>query len=300
MSTSPPTRRTPAGGKRATVGGSKGGGNLQAVFIGSVVAVVLSFVVLIAVAADAFSGDDKPNPIAPADTATATAEATEVPGGATEAPGEATEAATGTAPTTEPPTQGAAPTAEPTSGSDGKIVLPCGDILVPLDKDHRLTSDCAPADLRTVPGGMVMRADAADALGEMFAAARQEKGYEFYVNSGYRSYQTQVETYNYWVQNSGQAQADRSSARPGHSEHQLGTTADVGFGSCQLECISGTPQAAWIAENAHKYGFIVSYPDGKEHITGYMPEPWHIRYVGKGVAQQVKDSGLTLHEFLLR
>jgi zinc D-Ala-D-Ala carboxypeptidase len=286
MSTSRPTRRTSASGKRETVGGSKGGGNAQAIFVGAVVAVVLSFVVLIAVAADAFSSDDKPNPIAPGDTATPT--------------GEATEAATGEAPTTQPTTPGAAPTPEPTPGSDGKIILPCGNILVPLDKDHKLTPDCAPGDLRSVPGGMLMRAEAATALGEMFAAARQEKGYEFYVNSGYRSYQTQVETYNYWVANSGQAQADRSSARPGHSEHQLGTTADVGFGSCQLECLSGTPQAAWIAENSYKYGFIVSYPDGKEHITGYMPEPWHIRYVGKDVAKQVKESGLTLHEFLLR
>jgi D-alanyl-D-alanine carboxypeptidase len=289
MSTSRPTRRS-ASAKRETVGGSKGGGNAQAIFVGAVVAVVLSFVVLIAVAADAFSGDDKPNPIAPGDTATPTEEATET--------------ATGTAPTTEPTTQGGAPTAAPTAATtaagDDKIVLACGDILVPLDKDHRLTSDCAPSDLQTVPGGMLMRADAAAALAEMFAAARQEKGYEFYVNSGYRSYQTQVETYNYWVRNSGQAQADRSSARPGHSEHQLGTTADVGFGSCQLECLSGTPQAAWIAENSYKYGFIVSYPDGKEHITGYMPEPWHIRYVGKDTARQVKDSGLTLHEFLLK
>jgi D-alanyl-D-alanine carboxypeptidase len=270
------------------VGGSKGGGNFQAIFVGSIVAVVLSFVVLFAVAADAFSDNDKPNPVAPSDTATPTAEATE----------SATEA--GAVTTTSPPTQAATATEQPAPGDDGKITLPCGDILVPLDKDHKLTPDCAPGDLRTVPGGMLMRAEAASALGEMFAAARQEKGYEFFVNSGYRSYQTQVETYNFWVRNSGQAQADRSSARPGHSEHQLGTTADVGFGNCQLECLSGTPEGAWIADNSYKFGFIVSYPDGKEHITGYMPEPWHIRYVGKGVAQQVRDSGLTLHEFLLR
>lgn len=288
MSTSRPTRRTPAGGKRATVGDSKGGGNFQAVFIGSIVAVVLSFVVLFAVAADAFSGDDKPDRVAPADTATATA------------PAGATETAPGTAPTDAPSTQGPPPTEAPTPGDDGKIDVACGDILAPLDKVHRIGPDCAPGDLRTVPGGTLMRAESAAALDEMFAAARQEKGYDLYVNSGYRSYQEQVSTYNFWVQQGGQAAADRSSARPGHSEHQLGTTADVGARGLELESFSGTPEAAWLAENAHKYGFIVSYPDGKEHITGYKYEPWHVRYVGKSVAQQVKDSGLTLHEFLLR
>ncbi len=134
----------------------------------------------------------------------------------------------------------------------------------------------------------------------VFAAAKQEKGFELYVNSGYRSYLEQVSTYNYWVQTNGQAYADRTSARPGHSEHQLGTTADVAARGLELEAFSGTPEAAWIAANSYKYGFIVSYPDGKEAITGYAPEPWHIRYVGKDVAQQVKDSGLTLHEFLLK
>jgi D-alanyl-D-alanine carboxypeptidase len=80
----------------------------------------------------------------------------------------------------------------------------------------------------------------------------------------------------------------------------MGTTADIGWNGCELECTVGTPEAVWIAANAHKYGFIVSYPDGKEHITGYAYEPWHVRYVGTDVAAQVHASGLTLHEFLLR
>jgi D-alanyl-D-alanine carboxypeptidase len=254
-------------------------------FIGAVIAVVVAFVVLIAVAADAIGGDGG----APADPII----------NPTEAP--ATQAAT--APPGETPAPTSAPatpaTPAPTPGSDGKIEVACGDILAPVDKDHRLPQNCAPNDLRAVAGSQ-LRAEAAAAFEALRAAAMQEKNYDLYINSGYRSYQEQVSTYAYWVSVGGQAQADRSSARPGHSEHQMGTTADVGYNGCELECTIGSQQSAWLAANAYKYGFIVSYPDGKEDITGYMPEPWHIRYVGKGVAQQVKDSGLTLHEFLLR
>lgn len=277
------TRRTPAGARREAVGG-KDSGNTRLVFFAAVAAVVLSFVILVVVAADAFGGSDgDPSPVAPGDTAT------------TEPTSPPSAGATTTTTTAQP----ASPTPEPTRGDDGKIVLPCGNILVPLDKDHRLTSDCAPNDLVNVAGAR-LRSEAAAAFQEMAAAAKQEKGYNLYINSGYRSYQEQVTTYNYWVSVGGQAQADRSSARPGHSEHQLGTTADVGANGCELECLSGTPEAAWIADNSWKYGFIVSYPDGKEQTTGYMFEPWHVRFVGKDVAKQVRDSGLTLHEFLLR
>ena len=144
-----------------------------------------------------------------------------------------------------------------------------------------------------------MRGDARTALIEMFGAAKQS-GYALYVNSSYRDYATQAQTYQFWVQTNGQAYADRTSARAGHSEHQMGTTADVGTRGLELEAFTGTPEAAWLLANSYKYGFIVSYPDGKEPITGYASEPWHVRFVGKGVAQQVKDSGLTLHEFLLK
>jgi len=111
---------------------------------------------------------------------------------------------------------------------------------------------------------------------------------------------TQVATYNSAVASFGREYADRTSARPGHSEHQMGTTTDVGARGLFLEDFIASPEAAWLAANAYRFGFVVSYPDGKEGITGYAYEPWHIRYVGKAVAQQVKDSGLTLHEFLLR
>jgi len=153
---------------------------------------------------------------------------------------------------------------------------------------------------RSAQGAQYMRAEAADALLQLFDAAEAEAGYSLSANSTYRSYQTQAVVYENAVAAFGQAYADRTSARPGHSEHQMGTTADVGARGLYLENFIGTPEADWLAENSWRFGFIVSYPDGKEDITGYAYEPWHLRYVGPGVAQQVKDSGLTLHEFLLQ
>jgi D-alanyl-D-alanine carboxypeptidase len=189
--------------------------------------------------------------------------------------------------------------------TDNTPLLPCGDILVPLDKDHRLAANCSPPDLVQLPadisaqGAQYMRSQAASALEQMFADAAKA-GYQLVANSTYRSYQTQVETFNYWVSVDGLAYAERTSARPGHSEHQLGTVADVGTAAgAYLEDFTGTPEAAWLDANCYKYGFIVSYPPGTESITGYASEPWHIRYVGVGTAQQVHASGKTLHQFLL-
>lgn len=112
--------------------------------------------------------------------------------------------------------------------------------------------------------------------------------------SGFRSYDTQAGLYNNYVSNDGREAADRYSARPGYSEHQTGLAFDIidGNGSLLEE-----PQASqWLQDNAHHYGFIVRYLPGKEHITGYMPEPWHIRYIGKE-ASDIHASGLTLEEY---
>lgn len=201
----------------------------------------------------------------------------------------------------------ATPTPRGTPQPDNSIVVTCGDILAPLDKTHRLTEDCVPPDLEALPGEMVasagqlLRRDAAAAYRELFAAA-QADGFTILASSSFRSYQAQVAAYNSHVNRGGQAYADRVSARPGHTEHQLGTTTDVtsasaGYG---LESFEGTPEAAWIAANSWRYGFIVSYPEGKEAITGYVYEPWHIRWVGKEQAAKVLISSLTLHEYLLR
>jgi len=281
-------KRTRARSAR-TVGERREAFNWQPVFIASVVAVILSIVVLVTVAADGASrGSGNPLPAEPAGPATEPATAP---------------AAAGASPSpTAPP---ARPTPSPTPNADGAIVVACGDILAPLDKQHRLPADCEPPDLVQLPaeisagGAQYLRREALDALLELFDAAWRD-GYSLAVNSSYRSYATQAQTYSSWVQLYGQEYADRTSARPGHSEHQLGTTVDVGARGLFLEDFSGTPEAAWLEANAWKFGFIVSYPAGKEQVTGYAYEPWHIRYVGRDVAAEVHRSGLTLREYLLK
>jgi D-alanyl-D-alanine carboxypeptidase len=223
----------------------------------------------------------------------------------------ATPTATATRPTPSPattsPTSAPSPTATPaaTPGPDKAVVVPCGNILAPLDKEHRLSEDCVPSVTQLDPGisqgAQYLAPAAAAALAELVADAKKA-GHTLAAVSGYRSYQDQVSTFDYWVRTQGLEYAERSSARPGHSEHQLGTTVDVSSpgASFGLETFAGTPEAKWLAANAWKFGFVVSYPDGKEQVTGYMPEPWHIRFVGKSVAADVRASGLTLHEYLLK
>ncbi|MGV3210151.1 LD-carboxypeptidase LdcB/DacB, partial [Streptococcus suis] len=112
--------------------------------------------------------------------------------------------------------------------------------------------------------------------------------------SGFRSYETQQSLYLNYVQRDGQAAADRYSARPGHSEHQTGLAFDMTDASGALLTNSRAEQ--WLKDNAHKYGFVVRYLPGKEAVTGYMSEPWHLRYVGKE-AKDIYQSGLTLEEY---
>ena len=261
------------------------------VFIIALVAVTLSVVVLLAVVAH--DGGGGPGGIAFGPTAQATPDGGE--------PTTARPPATPTAGTVATPTIN--PGSDPSN--DTSPVVACGNPLAPLDKQHRLAPDCEPNDLEALgpnistEGTQYLRKETAATIREMFDAARKD-GHQLFVNSGYRSYGMQVETYNYWLRTNGKEYADRTSAWPGHSEHQLGTTADVGTQGHFLEGFTGSPAAEWLTANSWKYGFIVSYPEGKEQVTGYAPEPWHIRYVGKDTAKRVHDSGLTLHEFLLR
>lgn len=132
------------------------------------------------------------------------------------------------------------------------------------------------------------------ALYEMFHAAQQE-GITLFVKSGFRRYIDQYYVYNDWVAQDGQVNADRYSARPGHSEHQSGLAFDLNDVS---QAFAFSPEGIWLANNCHKYGFIIRYPQGKEHITGYIYEPWHVRYLGKELSQKVYDSGLCLEEYL--
>lgn len=131
-------------------------------------------------------------------------------------------------------------------------------------------------------------------LWEMIRDAESE-GIKLWMTSGYRSWYDQQYIYNGYVAEDGQEAADRYSARPGHSEHQTGLAYDLNDLSHDF---GDTPEGKWVAENCHKYGFIVRYPKEKESITGYIYEPWHIRYLGVEKATEVYESGLCLEEFL--
>lgn len=133
------------------------------------------------------------------------------------------------------------------------------------------------------------------------AAEATLSGYELVAFSTYRSFDYQTTLYEKYVSNDGQEAADRYSARPGYSEHQTGLAFDIGEQHFEQhfarESFGETEAGKWVAANAHKYGFIMRYPNGKEKITGYMYEPWHFRYVGKELAPKIYDAGTTLEEY---
>jgi zinc D-Ala-D-Ala carboxypeptidase len=177
-------------------------------------------------------------------------------------------------------------------------------IWVVVNKQHPLNpKDYVPSDLvmpqvpLRVPGNesMQLRQATATALGQMFAAATKDN-ISLMLSSGYRSYTYQVNLYNGYVDSQGQATADTQSARPGYSEHQTGLAADVEPASKNCEvaaCFGDTPEGKWVAANAYKYGFIVRYQTDNQAITGYEPEPWHIRYVGVSLATELHDISIT-------
>lgn len=120
-------------------------------------------------------------------------------------------------------------------------------------------------------------------------------GLDLSLISGYRSYKKQTKLYNSYVKQDGEEKASMYSAKPGHSEHQTGLAFDIGSVD---DSFKNTNEAKWIEENAHLYGFIVRYPKNKTDITGYIYEPWHVRYLGIDTATKVKESGLCLEEYL--
>ncbi|SDK02288.1 D-alanyl-D-alanine carboxypeptidase [Jeotgalicoccus aerolatus] len=143
-----------------------------------------------------------------------------------------------------------------------------------------------------------MQPEVIEAYTQMFEDGAAE-GLNFELVSGFRSYDYQEELYNNYVSRDGKEAADRYSAEPGHSEHQTGLAIDVGsYDSAVLlqTSFEYTPEFQWMKDVAHEYGFIIRYMKGKEDITGYMYEPWHLRYVGDK-ATEIYESGLTLEEY---
>lgn len=189
-----------------------------------------------------------------------------------------------------------------------QVVMNPNHILVLVNKTRNLPADFVPEDLVApqVPFPFtaheprrLMRAEAAQALEQLFAAA-QAQGLRPYALSGFRAFARQYAIFAAQVERIGQVEANRTVARAGQSEHQTGlamdiTSREVGF-SLTVD-FGATPEGKWIAANAHRFGFIVRYPEGKEHLTGYSYEPWHIRYVGTAVAEYLFTHKLTLEEY---
>lgn len=157
------------------------------------------------------------------------------------------------------------------------------DIMI-VNKRHPIDAEYNPGENATAKKALLK-----------LQAAMKEAGYAISDDySGFRSYDTQVELYNNYVATDGQEAADRYSARPGYSEHQTGLAFDIKDAAGQL--LTEPEASQWLAENAHKYGFIIRFPEGGEESTGYMPEQWHVRYIGKE-ATDIYKSGKTLEEY---
>lgn len=183
------------------------------------------------------------------------------------------------------------------------------DLLVLVNKRNALPSGFVPPDLviPDVPFSFAgfdpkkqMREEAARSLMELFQQAKRE-GIYLYAVSGYRSYDRQKEIFASSVYRNGWEYATKYSAIPGQSEHQTGLAMDVTSQSVNFALthrFSITPEGTWLAKHAHEHGFIIRYPQGKEHLTGYAYEPWHIRYVGKTTAQYIFEHHLTLEEYI--
>ncbi|HHY74025.1 MAG TPA: M15 family metallopeptidase [Bacillus bacterium] len=182
------------------------------------------------------------------------------------------------------------------------------DLLVLVNKQHKLPEDYVPSDLvvpnipfsfaEDVPKRYVRR-EAAEALEQLFAAAKVEN-IELLGASGYRSYARQEAIFAANVQQKGEAEANKVSAVPGESEHQTGLAMDVTskyVGYDLIEEFAETKEGIWLKNHAHNFGFIIRYPKGKEAITGYSYEPWHIRYVGVDVATEIYQKDFTLEEY---
>ncbi|MQA32141.1 M15 family metallopeptidase [Modestobacter roseus] len=233
---------------------------------------------------------------APADPPAAAATASGTP--ATVAP--TTASPTTASPTTSAPTTSAPPTpAEPAFDRARLSIDDPASPWVVVNKARPLAPiDFAPADLVPIGNGYQLRAEAAQAMDAMIAAAAAD-GLTLGVQSAYRSYDYQVGLFDAQVRRFGEDRAEVQVARPGHSEHQTGLSADVGGGGCDIEsCFATTAEGRWVAARGPEFGYVVRYPDGAQDVTGFKYEPWHVRYVGPELATELQRTGVTtLEEF---
>ena len=175
------------------------------------------------------------------------------------------------------------------------------DILVLVNKYNKLGNNYIPSDLETISskyGSGKLRKEARVAFENMCADAKKEN-ITIYAGSGYRSYSHQLNLYNNYVKRDGKTAADTYSARAGYSEHQTGLAMDIM--NARWGYVDDTDKEyTWLINNSYKYGFILRYLEGKEEITGYMYEPWHFRYVGKDIATEITELGITYDEYIAK
>lgn len=195
------------------------------------------------------------------------------------------------------------------NGKGLNVITNASSLLVLVNKKRNLPSDYEPDDL-VIPDvefsfsgdspKKQMRKPAADALKKLFAAAKKD-GITLKAVSGYRSYSRQKALFDSYAAKQGAEEANKTSAHAGQSEHQTGLAMDVSAPSVKYELntsLGDKKEGKWLAAHAHEYGFIIRYPKGKQDITGYTYEPWHVRYVGKDVAKAVYESKLTLEQYM--
>ncbi|MGN7471216.1 D-alanyl-D-alanine carboxypeptidase family protein [Brevibacillus sp. SAFN-007a] len=209
-------------------------------------------------------------------------------------------------PPKKPPAKASADTEELLAGIE--VVAEPESMAVLVNKQRKLPENYTPTDLvfPNVPYLLPeksekrkMRKEAAAALEALFAAAKAD-GIALAGVSAYRSHTYQKALFHRYVQKDGIEKARTYSAVPGTSEHETGLAIDVAGldGKCAAtSCFANTKEAKWLAEHATTYGFIIRYPEGKEAITGYMYEPWHLRYVGPEIAKKIGEQGITLEEY---
>ena len=181
-----------------------------------------------------------------------------------------------------------------------------GDLLVLVNKYHTVSSNYSPTDMVSIPWTYVansnqkIKKQVLKAYKKMSKAANKQ-GLDFKICSAYRSYSTQRYLFNSYINTKGYKTAFMLSAYPGRSEHHTGLALDLVTGSNGWELdtnFANTKEGKWVFEHCAEYGFIIRYPEGKGDITGYQFEPWHLRYVGKKVAKEIMEEGITLEEYL--
>lgn len=185
-----------------------------------------------------------------------------------------------------------------------KLIKNPDNILTLVNKNNKLPAVYIPDDLIEIPNNMAyngkkVRKEVLKNFENLFNDAKK-LGYKIVVVSAYRDYDYQKKLFNGYVEEKGLKYALKCSAKPGHSEHQTGLAIDVMGSNNDYNLFADSKEFEWMKNNAHKYGFILRYPEEKQKITGFKYEPWHYRYVGIEISSYIYENNLTLEEYFSR